>query len=293
MKVRDSNRLSPLTAIKRRLYRKSDGEKILLDRYKTLFGHELNLSDPKTFSEKLFARMIYLNRGNYKIFTQLSDKYLVRAYVSKLAGEEFLARLYWSGDDPSKLPFKALPEKYVIKTNHGSGGNIFVEESTEKDLITSQARRWLETNYYWEDREFQYYRIHPRLLVEELLDDDNPDGPLDYRFWCFDGQPRVIQVDNRSHSINPFYTTEWKKTSLSYRERFEDTDIERPPNFEQMMTLAAKLSNGFDFVRIDLYNVRGRTIFGEMTFTPVAGRLNIQPKEWDAILGKWWEFRIY
>jgi hypothetical protein len=125
-------------------------------------------------------------------------------------------------------------------------------------------------------------------LVEPFLEDHQPDGPLDYRFWCFDGKPEVIQVDNHSHSINPFYDTDWNLLPLHYRKNAKSCTISKPENFDEMLDIARKLSADFDFARIDLYNLNGDIKFSEMTFTPAAGRAVFKPAEWDTILGQKW-----
>jgi hypothetical protein len=136
-------------------------------------------------------------------------------------------------------------------------------------------------------REYQYYKIKPRILIEELLNDGIESGPLDYRFWCFHGQPEVVQVDNNVHDINPFYDLSWNKLSLHYRSEGAG-EIPRPTQLEEMILIASKLSDGFDFVRVDLYNIHGRIIFGELTLAPVAGSFSFKPQDWDVILGEKW-----
>ncbi len=146
----------------------------------------------------------------------------------------------------------------------------------------------LGRNYYWECREFQYYNIMPIALIEDFIDDGEVNGPLDYRFWCFQGKPEIIQVDNNAHDINPFYDLEWRKLDLRYRNDCRDVVVQQPENFDEMLRVATKLATGIDFVRVDLYNVKGEIYFGELTFTPVAGRLKFQPEIWDRKLGQKW-----
>ena len=121
-----------------------------------------------------------------------------------------------------------------------------------------------------------------------MLNDGEKLGPLDYRLWCFQGVPHAIQVDNNAHGINPFYDSDWKKLDLSYRAEFEDADIAKPVNLSEMLTVASKLAEGIDFVRVDLYNARGRVFFGELTFTPVGGNVKFNPESWDLALGQAW-----
>ena len=129
------------------------------------------------------------------------------------------------------------------------------------------------------------------LMIEELLRDGYPDGPLDYRFYCFDGKPKLVQVDDHPHSINTFYDLGWKKVDLAYRPTFRPFEIERPSNFGEMCDVAAALSEGFSFVRVDLYNCAGRVVFGELTFTPASGVLRFKPQNWDMALGAMWNYQ--
>lgn len=293
MSIKTQNNLSLVTRLRNYFYRKKDAEKIIRDRYLRTFGKVLDTENPKLFSEKLFLRMILGNSGCYTEFANLADKYRVRGFVKNKIGEEFLPKLLWSGTDPESIPFDLMPEKYVIKTNHGCGGNIIVRNDVNRIETVKKLQHWLGENYYWDDREFQYYTIKPRIVIEELLDDGIKNGPLDYRFWCFDGKPVVIQVDDHCHEINNFYDNDWNSLELSYRDKAIEADIERPPKLDRMIELASRLSSGFDFVRVDLYNIHGRIYFGELTFTPVAGRLKFKPDSWDVKLGNLWQLRKY
>lgn len=271
--------------------RKTAGEKIILRRYEAIYGRAPNLGNPKLFSEKLYRQMIIANDEPSSKMTILSDKLRVREWVKSKIGDRFLVPLLWAGRNPRRIPFEDLPNKYILKTNHGSGGNIVVSGLPRQAEIVKQLTGWLRSNYYWEDREAQYLRIHPRILAEVLLEEDNGDRIYDYRFWCFGGKPKLIQVDDPMHSINPFYDTDWRKLDLTYRERYSEVEIRRPIELNNMLDLAGKLADGFDFVRVDLYCVRGQIYFGEMTFTPVAGRLRFSPSEWDERLGSFWPTR--
>ena len=281
--------LNKLRSVKRRLMRRSDGEDILFQRYVRVHGKPLNLTNPQKFTEKLFCRMISLNRRHNPIFTQISDKYTARALVGSKVGEQHLVKLLWHGEDPSAIPFDTLPAEYVIKTNHGSAQIIVVKGKADRADIISRLSVWLKTNYYWSCREYQYYHIKPRVMIEEYLSNQDGSGPLDYRFWCFNGIPEVIQVDNRAHDINPFYDNKWNQLDLYYREGVSRPAIARPMNFEQMNSIASQLSAGFDFVRIDLYNIDGKIYFGEFTLTPTAGELKLRPESWDLKLGEKWK----
>ncbi|MBS0171312.1 MAG: hypothetical protein JSR62_13240 [Nitrospira sp.] len=276
--------------LKQRVMRQSEGENILLQQYVSLYGKPLNLTSPQTFTEKLFCRMISWNRGHDPIFTRLSDKYTARDYVLSMVGEQYLPRLLWSGTDPNAIPFDTLPVEYVIKTNHASGQVIVVTGQVDRLEVISKLSIWLESNFYWVCREYQYYHIEPRVMIEEYLSTQDDCGLLNYKFWCFGGVPEVIHISNSVSTIHSFFDVQWNHLDLSYREDTPRPVIAKPINFEQMLFIASQLSAGFDFVRVDLYNVDGKIYFGELTFTPMAGVLKFRPVSWDLELGQKWKW---
>lgn len=188
------------------------------------------------------------------------------------------------------MPFGELPETCVIKVNHASGRNIIKTGEIDIEEARAKLSEWLQDNYYWHAREFHYSHIRPRIMVERHLGKGHTEELLDYRFWCFDGVPQIIQIDNRTHDIDPFFDVEWNMLPIRFRPNSRQPPIARPRNLAQMLHVAARLSSGIDFVRVDLYNVDGRIYFGELTFTPAAGRFRPQPDEWDARLGSKWNF---
>ena len=147
---------------------------------------------------------------------------------------------------------------------------------------------WLKENYYWAMREGHYYDIKPRILVESFLDDGQPKGPLDYRFWCFDGNIELIQIDNNLHSINAFYDRDWNKLPIRFRDTGSDCDVMAPANLATMIRVASILSSGIDFVRVDLYSCNAEVYFGELTFVPAGGCYRFQPVHWETYLGEKW-----
>jgi hypothetical protein len=280
-------------AIRRRVLRRSEGEAFLLRRYARIHGKPLNLMNPQTFTEKLFWRMVMWNRGDMPPrFRRLADKYAVRAHVASTIGEEYLIPLLWQGDDPRAIPFDRLPANYVIKPNHSSGHVIIVRGEADREAIIREASGWLASDYYWQAREYQYYGIKPRIVIEEYLKSQNDGGPLDYRFWCFGGVPEVVQVDNHAHDINPFFDAQWNQLDLYYRKNATRPSIAKPSHFKQMFELASRLSEGFGFLRVDLYNLNGRVYCGELTLTPVGGIFQFTPDYWDVRLGKKWDLAL-
>jgi len=273
--------------------RRSEGEAFLLRRYFQIHGKPLNLLKPQTFTEKLFWRMITWNRGNMPPrFTQLADKYAVRAYVANTVGKQHLIKLLWQGNDPRAIPFDRLPDEYVIKPNHSSGEVIIVRGEANREEIIRQVSGWLAKDYYWQAREYQYYGIKPKIVIEEYLKCQDDSEPLDYRFWCFGGVPAVIQVDNHAHDINPFFDAQWNQLDLHTRKKATRPPIAQPTYFEHMFELAKRLSQGFGFIRVDLYNTNGRIYCGELTLTPGGGIFQFSTDHWDVKLGEKWNLAL-
>ncbi|MDF0650243.1 MAG: ATP-grasp fold amidoligase family protein [Nitrospira sp.] len=280
-------------SVKRQVMRRSEGEVLLLRRYFQIHGKPLNLTNPRTFTEKLFWRMITWNRGDMPPrFTRLADKYAVRAHIASTVGEKYLTKLLWHGNDPRAIPFDLLPAEYVIKPSHAAEQVIIVKGHADRDEIVRTVSGWLASNYYWHGREYQYYGIKPRIVIEECLKDQDGNPPLDYKFYCFNGMPDQIIVRNHTHDIHPIFDTSWNLLDLVVSNCTVRPLVPKPVNLDEMLALAAKLSTGFGFVRVDLYNVRGHVYFGELTFTPAGGILKYTPESWDLKHGDKWDLSL-
>lgn len=267
------------------LLRKQDGEREIIERYRRLHKRELDLANPTTFTEKMYRRLVEVNRNGNPLFTRLADKLLVRDYIAERVGARFLTPLLWSGADPRKIPFDRLPAKCIAKTNHGSGKNIILRQPIDGADVIDQLSEWLKHNFYWAMREGHYYDIKPQILMEGLIDD----SPLDYRLSCFGGAVEMIQIDNGTHSINSYYDRDWNRLAIIYRDGAAEADFDRPSNLDEMIHVASSLSRGIDFVRVDLYSVNGKTYVGEMTFMPTGGMFRFKPESWERFFGEKWK----
>lgn len=290
----------PLRRLKRRLLRqpelpdfellrKQDGEREIIDRYRTRHKRELDLANPTTYSEKMYRRMVEVNRNGNPLFTRLADKLLVRDYIEERVGGRFLTPLLWSGANPKKIPFDRLPAKCIAKVSHASARNLILKQPIDSAAVISQLSEWLKQNHYWAMREGHYYDIEPQILIEGLLDDE----PLDYRFWCFGGTVELIQIDNNTHTLISFYDRDWNRLAIVLRETGGvETDFDRPSNLDEMIQVSSSLSRDFDFVRVDLYSVHGKTYVGEMTFMPSGGMFRFKPEYWESFFGEKWKSKV-
>jgi hypothetical protein len=254
--------------------------------YRASTGRGINLSGPKTFSEKL--QWLKLNHRN-PYLTTLVDKYAARDHVRGRTGEEFLVPLLAVWDDPSDIVPEALPGQFVLKATHGSGWNVFCHDARQFDWdeTRKQLASWLKLNFYYVGFEWPYRHVRPRVMAEIMLHDPNRTSLLDYKFFCFDGIPRIVQVDVDRFSCHrrSMLDTAWRELpfQLAYPRPIRSPD--RPTNLDEMLAVAGALSEGLPFVRVDLYCVQRRTFFGEMTFFPGAGIEPFEPYEWDRRLG--------
>jgi hypothetical protein len=270
---------------RREIYQRLQSVRVYYER----FGRFPNIIQPRAFSEKLLKKIMFSRDPRLTLF---ADKYLVRHFVRlRLEQEQYLPRLYGVIEDPGGLSKLALPEKFVMKPNHLSGKIKIVRgpEELEMEELERLSHDWLQTNYYYRCNEWAYKDIRPRILFEEWLGRD--DVPDDYKFFCFNGQPRFMQVDKgrfKNHRRN-FYDMDFNLLpfKLDLDNFVEQTEV--PPNFEEMIDVSQKLSYGVDFLRVDLYNISGRVVFGELTNYPGAGTDRYRPLVWDEKIGSYWK----
>jgi hypothetical protein len=266
------------------------GPAILQAYFQVEQGRPLDRSDPRTFTDKLYCRLLDVHERGCPTYSTLSDKLAVREHVARRIGERYITPVLWSGDDAREIPWSSLPAEMVLKCNEGSGKGALLLAPHDPEAAQALAAVWQAESFYWRKREYHYWPVPRRLLIEPRLDDGHPDGPIDYIFFCFDGVPRLLQVGSRSHTIHRFFTPAWEPLQLTYRVKYETPPMPRPAPLEKMLDLAATLSAGFDFVRVDLYCCGNDIRFGELTFTPCAGKVLFEPREWDARLGDWWRY---
>ena len=239
-------------------------------------GCHLNLDDPQTFNEKIQWLKLY---DATPLKTRLSDKYLVRDWVKEKIGEEYLIPLLGVWDCFDDIDFSSLPDKFVLKCNHGSGMNIVVKNKSKFDKEKAKCKidKWMKTNYaFAAGFEMQYEKIVPKIIAEEYIQQFN-DNLMDYKIHTFNGIPKIIQVigdrNIEAHKAKiAHFNTKWELQKVMHHAYGNYEKLpEKPENFEKMLEIAAKLAEGFQYVRVDLYNLSGKILFGEMTFTPASG----------------------
>lgn len=274
--------------IKVKLYKNLSDESCIRRLYKEKLNKELNLDIPKTFNEKLQWLKLYNRRPEY---TVMADKYAVKKYVSDKIGSEYVVPLLGAWEDFDNIDFSALPEQFVLKCNHDCGSIIICRDKRTFDINAARKKltKGLKRNYYWESREWPYKDIPPKIIAEEYLGNDDGKLPIDYKFYCFDGEPKIMFIaSNRGKDTkHDFYDMKFNHLDIIYRKPNASTLPEKPRDFEKMQSLAAILSKGIPFVRIDFYSVNEQIYFGEYTFFPAGGGAPFVPEQWDDILGGW------
>lgn len=249
----------------------------------------LNLKNPERYTEKVQWYKLYYRDP---LMMQCVDKYNVRKYIESKGLGENLVKLYQVVDDPSQIDFDALPGQFIIKTANGSGTNIICRDKNTFDTAEAVSKMGdlAMRNSAYAGREWAYSGSSKKIIVEELLiDDSTPDKSLnDYKFYCFGGKPEYIVVDKdrfTDHKRN-FYDTEWNYIPVDSDYRCFGDIIPKPENFDEMLRIASVLSADFPAVRVDLYNVKGKIYFGELTFYPMSGYFSLNPDSFDFEMGK-------
>ncbi len=251
-----------------------------------------DLKHPTTYNEKLQWLKLH---DRQPLYTQLVDKYEVRRFVEERIGGEYLVPLAggpWNSFD--EIDFDALPERFVLKCTHDSGGLVICRDKRTLDREKAHHRisQSLQQNFYYHNREWPYKDVQPRIIAEAYMEDASTSELRDYKFFCFDGEPRMLFVASDRQTAGEetkfdFFDMDYNHLDLRNGHPNAAVPPEKPAQFGLMRELAQKLSQGIPHVRVDLYEVNGRVYFGEMTFYHWSGMVPFDPPEWDRKLGSW------
>lgn len=246
-----------------------------------------NYRSPKTFNEKIAYLKMHYRHPAAHIF---ADKYAVREFVGARVDPNILIPLLGAFTHPKDICFDALPDYFVAKPNHASGLIRFCQKSDlDLDALLGEMKNWLATDYGRIGREYQYRDIERKILIEEDLrraTGDINDVP-DYKFFCFSGLPKFVQVDVTRHTDHRrnFYDLEWNQLPFALLYPRTTIEIHRPATLRSMIDIARRLSEGLPFARIDLYESLGRVYFGEITLHPGGGMEPFSPDKYDRVVG--------
>lgn len=257
--------------------------------YRKVMGRKLNLDNPQTFNEKINYLKLFVYPNNKKVIN-CTDKLMVREYLKEKKLDKYLIPLINSYENANDINFEKLPQKFVLKCNHGCAYNILCRNKELLDInkTRKQLNKWLKEDYGNVSSELHYNKIKPMIICEEFLEDDIKD----YKFFCFKGKVKFLYVsqningDFHDMRVNFFYPDGSLADFTRTDHKCFDKIPKLPNELDEMTKVAEKLSEDFEFVRVDLYNVNGKIYFSELTFTPCAGFMELDPHSADEKYGK-------
>lgn len=240
--------------------------------FKLSLGHEIDLCNPKSFNEKLNWIKLY---DRNPLYTKMADKYEVKEYVRKIIGDEYVVPCYGVFNSFSEIDFSALPNQFVLKATHDSGGATICRDKNAFDykLANIKFKKDLKRNFYLSSREWPYKNIKPRIIVDKLLDDHTGTELRDYKFWCFNGTPTLMYCTIKGKNVyENFYDMNFNPVDINHGFPRHLPEFDKPAGFELMKELATKLAKDAPaFIRIDFFDIDGHVYFGEFTFFDWAG----------------------
>lgn len=258
-------------------------------KYRLVVGKKLDLKKPKTFNEKLQWLKLY---DRNPLYTTMVDKYEAKKYVASIIGEEYIIPTLGVYNHFDEIDFDKLPNQFVIKCTHDSGGLVIVKD--KKNLNIKEAKKKIEKclkrNFFYSGREWPYKNVKPRIIIEKYMVDESQKELKDYKVFNFDGKAKIIQVDfDRfiEHKRN-LYDTDWKyiEAVIQYPTD-KNVKIDKPKSLNKMLELAEKLSKNIPHVRADFYSIDDKIYFGELTFYHESGFGKFNPEEFGEELGAW------
>jgi hypothetical protein len=258
--------------------------------FKNTHGYLPQMASPVSFNEHIFTRKFFAPLP----LPSLADKLGVRDYVRARLGESVLSSIVWIGDNINELFAATLPAgRFVLKANHGSEMNLYLNLPEDlvarRSEIEEKARKWLATRFGYARGEWQYCVFKPRLFLEHFFSLAGDDPSEDYKFFCFNGKARLIQVhaDRYTRHKCGQYDPSLNHVPVKFS-TYEMAQFERPANLDAMIQAAETIATGLDFARIDLYSDRKSVIkFGEITFTPNNADERYADFQFDRWLGSW------
>ena len=254
-------------------------------------GYPLDLENPKTFSEKLQWLKV-----NYRdpIQTVMVDKYEAKNFIAQRVGEQYIIRTLAVWDSVEDIDFDALPNQFVLKCTHDSGGIVICKDKSSFDREAAKAKlsTSLQRDYSRIAREWPYKDVPRRIIAEEYLSELGSNEILDYKMYCFHGKPKLTVVCSDRFSKTGtrmnFYDIDWKPMGIHFGHYPPlSTEFPKPATYEEMKRLTAELSKDCPFLRVDFYEIKGRLYIGELTFFPGAGLEQFCPMTKDYELGEW------
>lgn len=253
-------------------------------------GYKLNLNNPQTFNEKLQWLKIYNRKPE---MVDMVCKVEAKKYVANIIGEDYIIPTLGVYNSVEEIDFDKLPNQFVLKCTHDSGGIVICSDKSKLDIEAAKDKlaKGLKINYYYQNREWPYKLVKPRIIAEEFMVDESGFELKDYKFFCFNGKVEFLFIASDRGSKTEetkfdFFDTDFNHLPFLNGHPNSKKKIQKPENFDKMIELASKLSVGYPHLRVDFYNVKGNIYFGELTFYHFSGMVPFEPREWDDKLGK-------
>ena len=270
------------------LYRFISDRKFLEKMFYCKMERKLNLDDPKTFNEKIQWLKLYDRRPEYTIMV---DKYAVKKYVADKIGEEYIIPTLGVWDSFNEIDFDNLPNQFVLKCTHDSGGLIICKDKAQLDKKEARKKitKSLERDYYLAGREWPYKNVPPRIIAEKYMEDAKVRELRDYKIYTFNGKAKfcMINTDRGTDTRADYFDESYNWLDFTWGYPHADVKPEKPANYEKMFELAEKLAKGTATLRVDFYEVNGQIYFGELTFFDASGFDKIIPESYDLKFGSW------
>ena len=256
-------------------------------KYKLLIGKKLDLKNPKLLSEKLQWLKLYNRNPEY---TKMVDKYEVRNYIENKIGKQYLIPLVGVYDKFDDIDFDKLPNKFVIKCTHDSGGLVICKDKNTLNMKAAKKKinKFMKRNYYKVHREWPYKNVKPRIVIEKYIENKDKSDLLEYNIFCFNGIPKLVSVcyrDKEKNRFNDFYDSDFNKLDLKCIYNASNVILDKPKQFDKMKEIASILSKDIPHLRVDFYLCNNKIYLGELTFFHFAGFTKFEPKNYEITLG--------
>lgn len=257
--------------------------------YRLKMGKPLNLDNPTSYNEKMQWLKLYNRKPEY---TQMVDKYTAKAFIAEKVGAEYTIPLLGVWDRFQDIDFSALPERFVLKTTHDSGGVCICRcrKAFDPAAAKEKLEKSLAADYYKLYREWPYKNVVHRIIAEEYLEDDEAGALVDYKLHMFHGEPKLFAVISQRGTGCPkadYFDADFHPLDIDWSYPHAEKLPPKPSHLADMKSLAAKLAEGVPYVRVDFYEVNGKVYVGELTFFDDSGFSLIKPESWNQKMGRW------
>jgi len=255
--------------------------------FHNIMGYDIDWKNPETFNEKM--NWLKINDRN-PLYTRLVDKVAVKDLVADNIGRQHVIPILAKYNSVDEIDLDKLPDRFVLKCNHDSGSSVVCRDKRTFDFQAAKQKldAAMKSDYYLFYREWPYKNVKKCVFAEQYIADGNRNALVDYKFFCFDGEPKIMYIgaDKADYPTSDFYDMDFNHLPIRILDSNSQVRPSKPECFEQMKSFASILAKGIPCVRIDFYMICGKVYFGEYTFYHLGGYAPIHPKEWDEIISR-------